>query len=246
VIVAGPDRADECMQSPMRARNAATWARVGAIGAATAVWAIGCFSTSTAGPRDAGGDADALLDAPVTADAPPGIDAPPDQSTADASTDGFEEASDSDATSEAPAEAAPRDAPYESAVDAGNGVSEGGDAATDTGIDSSEAGGCSFVGTWTGTYSCSTMNGVGFSWAINADGTAAGTISGAGTVDQTWSLTGDTLSITDTSAGACSSATVGIYTIAFSASCNQATLTEIDDLCTGRGQCVGGLVIARQ
>ncbi len=173
--------------------------------------------------------------------------------------DGFEEAGASDAPPDAPAEAAPGDAAYESgAVEAGNGVSEGGDATTDTGNVSSgdattdtgnvpnEAGGCSMVGTWTGTYSCSMMNGVGFSWAINADGTAAGTISGEGTVDQTWSLTADTLSITDTSGSACNSSSVGTYTVAFSASCNQATLTEISDPCTGRGECVGGLVIAHQ
>lgn len=188
-----------------------------------------------------------MLDAPAAADAPPGIDAPSDQTTADASTGGFEEAGAFDAPSEAPAEAAPGDAAYESgSIDASNDVSEGGDGATDTGIDSSEAGGCSFVGTWAGTYSCSTMNGVGFSWAIHADGTAAGTITGGGTVNQTWSLNGDTLSITDTSASSCSSSTVGVYTVAFSASCNQVTLTEIDDLCTGRGDCVGGLVVARQ
>jgi hypothetical protein len=208
---------------------------------------VGCFSTSTGGPQDARGDADAVLDATATNEAPPGIDATPDQSTADASTDGFEEAGTSDVPSDAPAEAAPRDATYESgSVDAGNRVSEAGDAATDTGIDSNEAGGCSFVGTWTGTYSCSTMNGIGFSWAINADGTAAGTITGGGTVNQTWSMTGDTLQITDTGGSACSSSSVGVYTVAFSASCNQATLTEIDDLCTGRGDCVGGLVVARQ
>jgi hypothetical protein len=257
VIVARPERVDKWwsemqtspqnMQSPMQARNAAAWARVGAISAAAAVWAIGCFSASTAGPQDAGGDADTLLDATATADAPPSIDAPPDQSTADASTAGFEEAGALDAPSEAPAEAAPGDAPYESGpVDAGNGLSEGGDAATDAGIDSGEAGGCSFVGTWTGTYSCSTMDGVGFSWAVNADGTAVGTIGDAGTVHQTWSITGNTLHITDTSGSACSSSTDGVYTVAFSASCNQATLTEVDDLCTGRGNCVGGLVCARQ
>ena len=236
----------------MVSRNAAAWARVGAIGGAAALWAIGCSSTSSTGPQDAVADADALLDAPATTNAQPGIDAPPDESTAEGSTDGFEEAGPSDAPSEAPAEAAAGDTASESgSVDASHSVSEGAvsqgaDATTDAGNVSNEAGGCSFVGTWTGTYSCSTMNGVGFTWAINADGTAIGTISGKGTVDQTWSLTGDTLSITDTGGSSCGSSSVGTYTVAFSASCNQATLTEVDDLCTGRGNCVGGLVCARQ
>jgi hypothetical protein len=101
---------------------------------------------------------------------------------------------------------------------------------------------CSFVGTWAGTYSCSALNGVSYNWVLRSDGTATGTIGGSSTVEQTWSVSGTTLTIADNGCAGVQ----GTYTLAYESSCNQATLTRISDTCSMRGDCVNGLHVTRQ
>jgi hypothetical protein len=101
--------------------------------------------------------------------------------------------------------------------------------------------GCSMVGTWTGTYSCPSLSGRGYTWVIRGDGTATGTIQGVGVVQQTWSVSGDAMTLTDSTCGS-----AGSYALAFNASCGQVKMTEISDPCAGRGMCVDGLVVTRQ
>jgi hypothetical protein len=239
-----------------RARTTAALAWVCAIVSATAVPSTGCFSSTSGGSgRDAAASSDATADtsAPdrfVPDSASVGPDARPDHGAADASGDVLSEAGAGEGSLEAgPADAQTDAAPVDAAPEAAASTEagpEGGDAAedaTDSGDAPSEAGVCSPVGTWTGTYSCPSMNGDTFAWVISADGTAVGTIDDAATVDETWSLSGETLSIADTGGSGCTGSQVGTYTVTFSASCAQMTLTEIADPCTGRGTCVNGLVV---
>lgn len=70
-----------------------------------------------------------------------------------------------------------------------------------------------------------------------------GTITGVGSVQQTWSISGHTFTIaTDSSCGS----SPGVYTISFNSSCTQMTTTEVSDSCSGRGPCVNGLVSTLQ
>src|SRR4051812_49621219 len=91
---------------------------------------------------------------------------------------------------------------------------------------------CSFVGTWTATYACSALNGMSYSGVVRADGTATGTIGGSLMVEQTWSVSGSTLTIAD---NGCAGA--GTYALAYDSSCKQLTLTVVSDACTTRSDC---------
>jgi hypothetical protein len=127
--------------------------------------------------------------------------------------------------------------------DAGGTQESGGPSADGSGADADggeASSGCSMVGTWTGTYSCPSLSGDSYTWVIRGDGTATGTIQGV-VIQQTWSVSGNAMTITDSSCGS-----PGTYALAFNASCSQVTMTEISDPCPGRGMCVGGLLVTRQ
>jgi hypothetical protein len=231
------------------------------------VWMAACMGTSdSGGPVDAGG----RIDGPVNTGFPdsgpqdsalPKPDAPPEGAAQDvqvdapsegaavheASADAPAESAVHDGSADAPAESSEFDAPADAAVfDAPPADAVAETSPVDASFDGSDAGDgglCSMVGTWTGTYSCSELSGLNYTWVIRSDGTATGTIAGGGTVQQAWSVSGDTMSITDVGS-TCGS--VGTYTLTFDASCNQVTMTKLDDPCTVRGDCVDGLVVRRQ
>ena len=79
--------------------------------------------------------------------------------------------------------------------------------------------------------------------AVATDGTATGTIGGSSTVQQTWSVSGSTLTIAETDACV---GVQGTYTLAFDSTCNKTKLTRISDTCSQRGDCVDGLNVTRQ
>ena len=129
--------------------------------------------------------------------------------------------------------------------------SSGGDSSSTTGSSgatgsSGSSGGtgsnCAIVGTWQGTYSCSELNGVQYTWDIQDGGTAVGHIGSSSTVDQTWSLSGSTMTIADVN-DSCTSP--GTYTLTFDASCASFDLARISDPCSTRGDCVDGLHVTR-
>jgi hypothetical protein len=64
-------------------------------------------------------------------------------------------------------------------------------------------------------------------------------------VQQTWTVSGWTLSLRDTGGSGCAGGVVGQYTLAFTYLCNTMTMTSISDVCTERGGCVNGLVVTR-
>lgn len=208
------------------------------IAVASALSLSACFGSNSGSP-DASVDSGGGVDSGGSPDAFRMSDAATSPVNDAGGTDGSLEAGPTDAQ----ADAAPVDAPSETAST--DAAAEGGDAAVDVGSVPNDAGACSVVGTWSGTYSCTLMNGESVAWVFSANGTSVGTIGDAATVDQTWSLSGETLSMTDVSGSACSGSEVGTYTLAFTASCAQMTLTEIADPCTGRGSCVNGLVVTR-
>jgi hypothetical protein len=193
-----------------------------------------CFGSSNSSAPSSPEDSGAVVpDATVEASGPAAVDAAPEAMGPDEA--GPIEAASDAAAFDAASEAAP--------VDAASDARDGGDAASPDAGDGDTGVACSIVGTWTGTYSCASMDGEMYTWAINSDGTATGTITGGGSVQQTWSISGDTFTIeTDSSCGS----SLGVYTASFNASCTQLTLTEISDACTGRGSCVDGLVSTRQ
>jgi hypothetical protein len=202
---------------------------------------------------DANGGMDATGDRGASSgdDASGGADASgaDEASSADDASSGDEASSGDDAANSEDApqiQDASSQADVSTVVDAGGAQDSGGPADGGSSLDAEAAdavGGCSMVGTWTGTYSCTALSGIGYTWVIRSDGTATGTIQGSGTVQQTWSVSGDTMTIADIGT-TCASA--GTYALAFDASCGQVKLTEISDPCAGRAPCVNGLLVTRQ
>jgi hypothetical protein len=126
----------------------------------------------------------------------------------------------------------------------GSSGGSGGSSGSSTG---GTGGSCSLIGTWQGTYSCTQLNGVQYTWDIQDGGTAVGQIGTFDTVHQTWSLSGSTMTIVDVSdtSGGPTCGTPGHYAVAFDASCGSFASTRIDDACTNRGDCVDGLHVTR-
>lgn len=109
----------------------------------------------------------------------------------------------------------------------------------------SSSGSCDLVGTW------SIPGGPGVTYAAHADGTSLLTLGDAGTVTGTWSLAGDTVSLTDTGstgAGAgqqCASNQVGRYDLAFADACQSVTFSLVSDDCAMRAAAVDGITGTR-
>ena len=120
----------------------------------------------------------------------------------------------------------------------------GGSSSNNGGPDAA-AGGCSLVGTWNVTGSSGTT------WTGASGGTATLSLGSAGTISETWSVAGDTVSFTDTAAtGAgttqkCDASVVGQYTMAFATSCNMVTFTLASDSCSQRAQIVNHLSMTK-
>jgi hypothetical protein len=102
---------------------------------------------------------------------------------------------------------------------------------------------CSMAATWTGTYSCpGFLAGKKYTWAMKADGTATGSIEGLGSVQQTWKLDKNVLTITEHN-DQCKGD--GKYTVSWGASCGTMSLVKISDACASRGACVDKLTSTR-
>jgi hypothetical protein len=122
----------------------------------------------------------------------------------------------------------------------------GGGSSSNGGPDAAPSGSCSLVGTWNVTGSAGTT------WTGRADGSATLSLGGgAGTVSEAYAVMNGHVGFNDigaTGAGTsqqCAKDVVGIYTMAFAASCNQVTFTLVDDACAMRAQVVNGLSMTK-
>ena len=96
--------------------------------------------------------------------------------------------------------------------------------------------------TWKGAYSCpGPLAGKHYTWIMNADGTATGTIEGLGPINQTWVLKDGVLTINEKDQ--CSGE--GKYNVKWAADCSTMTLSKISDACNERGACVDKLTSKR-
>ena len=108
----------------------------------------------------------------------------------------------------------------------------------------SSSSGCDLVGTWNVSRGGSTAT-----YEVHANGTTLLSLGTFGTKIGTWSLDGNRLSVTDTSAtgaeNSCPPSQVGVYDLAWAADCNSVTLTAVDDPCATRKQIVDGMTVTR-
>ena len=108
---------------------------------------------------------------------------------------------------------------------------------------SAAGGSCSLAATWTGKYSCpGFLSGKKYTWAMKADGTATGSIEGLGSVQQTWKLDKNVLTISEHN-DQCKGD--GKYTVTWGANCGTMSLVKISDACASRGGCVDKLTSTR-
>lgn len=107
------------------------------------------------------------------------------------------------------------------------------------------AGACSLVGTWNVTGAQNTT------WTGEPGGTSILSLNGAGTITETYAVSGSTVSFTDQSAtGAgtaqkCDASVVGQYTMAFASDCKMVTFALASDACAQRAQVVNHLSMTR-
>jgi len=108
---------------------------------------------------------------------------------------------------------------------------------------------CSLTGTWSGVVPGGPMAGQTNLWKFQADGATLATI-GSTTINGTYSATGNTAKLKDTSSNpayiACPPTDEGTYTLSFSADCNTVTFAKSSEPCPGREVAVDGYSGTRQ
>jgi|LNFM01.1.fsa_nt_gb hypothetical protein len=119
---------------------------------------------------------------------------------------------------------------------------------SDSGVPTDAGGQCSFVGSWQGTIAMGAFAGQTLRWSFTASTWTAGIASGS--VQGTWSYTGTTLDVNDTSSMpatlACPAAERGRYTATFDGTCATVRLAAITEPCDGRRAYADGITLARQ
>jgi hypothetical protein len=112
-----------------------------------------------------------------------------------------------------------------------------------------QKGSCPLIGTWSGPVPGGPMAGQTNLWKFQANGITLSTI-GSVTINGTWSVTGNTAKLKDTSSNpgyiACPPTDEGTYTLSFSADCNTVTFTKSVEPCPGREVAVDGFSGTRQ
>jgi len=135
-------------------------------------------------------------------------------------------------------------------VDAGARDAAGADAgrpgdggARDAGVPG-DGGPCTIVGDFSLTFMGTTVY-----FRFAADGTWRGspTLAGLATSPDggTYTVSGATFTIRDTSAGGCAPSDEGVYTLSFDAGCGGVTLTQVSEACAERGMTLAGAHFTR-
>lgn len=114
--------------------------------------------------------------------------------------------------------------------------------------DADASGSCSFVGAWQGTIAGGSFAGQSLQWTFEAN-TWSATIA-VGNIRGTWSLSGTSLEVNDTSSMptflACPAADRGVYAVAFDATCATVRLTATTEPCDGRRAYADGITLTRR